>query len=152
MNQLGDPRVRKQILERIATLKPQTPARWGRMNSHQMLCHLNDSFLASMGRKGVSPAGSLLHRTAMKWAALYLPAPWPKGVPTRPEVEQGAGGTPPGEFLTDRGRLIRLIEEFSDPNRRFRWAPHPMFGRMAERQWLRWGYLHTDHHLRQFGA
>ena len=29
---------------------------------------------------------------------------------------------------------------------------HPFFGAMSPNQWLRWGYLHTDHHLRQFGA
>jgi hypothetical protein len=26
-----------------------------------------------------------------------------------------------------------------------------MFGPMSERDWMRWGYLHADHHLRQFG-
>jgi len=29
---------------------------------------------------------------------------------------------------------------------------HPIFGGMSERAWLRWAYLHTDHHLRQFGT
>jgi len=28
---------------------------------------------------------------------------------------------------------------------------HPIFGRMSLWEWQRWGYLHTDHHLRQFG-
>jgi len=27
-----------------------------------------------------------------------------------------------------------------------------MFGRLSDAAWLRWGYLHMDHHLRQFGA
>jgi hypothetical protein len=26
-----------------------------------------------------------------------------------------------------------------------------MFGPMTEKDWMRWGYLHADHHLRQFG-
>ena len=30
--------------------------------------------------------------------------------------------------------------------------PHPVFGPMTRGAWLRWGYLHTDHHLRQFGV
>jgi hypothetical protein len=25
----------------------------------------------------------------------------------------------------------------------------PIFGRMSDAEWLRWGYLHTDHHRRQ---
>jgi hypothetical protein len=27
---------------------------------------------------------------------------------------------------------------------------HPLFGSMEHADWMRWGYLHTDHHLRQF--
>jgi hypothetical protein len=26
-----------------------------------------------------------------------------------------------------------------------------MFGAMTRGDWLRWGWLHMDHHLRQFG-
>jgi Protein of unknown function (DUF1569) len=29
--------------------------------------------------------------------------------------------------------------------------PHPIFGPMTAKDWMRWGYLHADHHLRQFG-
>jgi hypothetical protein len=122
------------------------------MNAHQMVCHVSDSFRVCMGWKKVSPATGFLRRTAVKWCALYLPLPWPKGVPTRPEVEQGRGGTPPVDFIRDRAQVVRLIEAFSEPNRGFDWHPHPLFGNMCDRQWLRWGYLHTDHHLRQFGV
>jgi len=152
MTHLGNAAARQRVLQRIAALKPETPARWGRMNAHQMLCHLADSFRAVAGDKKVSPASGIMQRTVVKWAALYLPMPWPKGVRTRPEVEQGAGGTPPTDFCRDRIELIHEIERFADPNRKFAWHPHPIFGMMSERQWLRWGYLHADHHLRQFGA
>jgi hypothetical protein len=27
-----------------------------------------------------------------------------------------------------------------------------VFGRMSQAAWLRWAYLHMDHHLRQFGV
>jgi hypothetical protein len=27
---------------------------------------------------------------------------------------------------------------------------HPFFGSMQHADWMRWGYLHADHHLRQF--
>jgi hypothetical protein len=29
--------------------------------------------------------------------------------------------------------------------------PHSIFGSMTNQDWMRWGYLHADHHLRQFG-
>jgi hypothetical protein len=65
-------------------------------------------------------------------------------------MEQGVGGTAPAEFLEDRQKLTELIGRFT--NDRFQWSEHPIFGAMSEKDWMRWGYLHCDHHLRQFGA
>lgn len=86
----------------------------------------------------------------MKWGALYLPMPWPKGVPTRPEVDQNKGGTRPGDFEADKSKLIAAFSRFAKTDMTGR--AHPIFGVMTEAQWKRWGYLHTDHHLRQFGG
>ena len=144
--------MRRRIFQRIAAVRPESPARWGRMTAHQMLCHLADSFRVTLGEKTVSPATGIVQRTIVKWVALHLPVPWPKGVPTRPEVQQGVGGTPPVDFQRDREDLITLIEKFSEAKCAGCRRPHPIFGEMREREWLRWGYLHTDHHLRQFGV
>jgi hypothetical protein len=152
MVHLGEPQVRQRIFQRIAAVKPENQSLWGRMTAHQMICHLGDSFRATLGQKYVSPATGIVQRTILKWLALHLPAPWPKGVPTRPEMEQGAGGTPPGDFQRDRADLIGLIERFSEPGIASSRTPHPIFGALREREWLRWGYLHADHHLRQFGV
>ena len=46
---------------------------------------------------------------------------------------------------------VALIEDVAGQPRKLRGSVHPIFGRMSERTWLRWAYLHTDHHLRQFG-
>jgi len=75
---------------------------------------------------------------------------WPKGVATRPEVEQGIGGTAPVEFEKDRAELLLLIDRFCSAGVSLV-IPHPFFGRMTKQEWFRWGYLHADHHLRQFG-
>jgi hypothetical protein len=48
-------------------------------------------------------------------------------------------------------RLLDSMERFSRGPRDFQFRPHPMFKKMSEGQWMRWGYLHMDHHLRQFG-
>ncbi len=95
---------------------------------------------------------SVLQRTLIKWIALYAPMRWPKGLPTRPEVEQGAGGTPPVDFDLDRASLVSVIERFGDASRSLPCHSHPLLGDMRDSQWLRWGYLHADHHLRQFGV
>jgi hypothetical protein len=148
---LSDPSVRQSIVDRVARVRPDGKPLWGRMSASQMLCHLSDSFRAALGEKQVSPATGVLQRTVVKWFALYVPIPWPKGVPTRPEMDQGAGGTPPGDFEQDRASLLLLTERFCAPNRGLDWR-HPIFGELTDSERMRWGYLHMDHHLRQFGA
>ena len=150
MVHLGVPEARQEILGRIALVTTELRPRWGRMSAHQMICHLNDSFLVAMGERYASPATGLFRNPVLKWIALHTPLPWAKNVPTRPEVDQTAGGTPPGDFVRDRARLAELIGRFAEPSRNFAFAPHPMWGEMREHEWLRWGYRHTDHHLRQF--
>jgi len=103
-----------------------------------------------MGEKPVSSASGFFQTTLMKWAALRLPMKWPQGTPTRPEVEQGVGGTVPGEFERDRAELREVFARFCETAGDIPVA-HPIFGPMTEWEWLRWGYLHADHHLRQFG-
>jgi hypothetical protein len=149
---LADPQDKQYVLARAAKVQPDSRALWGRMSAHQMLCHLSDSFLAVMGQKYVSPATGLLQRSVVKWVALYAPMPWPKGLPTRPEMDQLVAGTAPSDFENDRERLLALIERFTKSSRDFEWSPHPIFGKMPDSEWLRWGYLHMDHHLRQFGV
>lgn len=156
MRTLSNPQDRREIESRLERLSSETPARWGRMNAHQAVCHLSDSFKATIGERAVSPASMPFQRTIMKWGALWFPMPWPKGVPTRPEMEQGRGGTPPGEFERDLADLRASMGRFIDtvvtgPAGRRGAMRHPMFGSMSNAEWLRWGYLHTDHHLRQFG-
>lgn len=153
MRSLSNAHDRESILRRIGALQPTSPRQWGHMTVNQMICHLNDSFNVGLGERACSNATGPVQRTLVKWIALWAPIPWPKGLPTRPEIEQGAGGTPPVEFERDRAELIELVErlcEFCNAPKRAR--VHPIFGEFREDEWLRWGYLHADHHLRQFGA
>jgi hypothetical protein len=48
-------------------------------------------------------------------------------------------------------RLEGLTERLA-AERDFTGRAHPIFGAMAKEEWHRWGYLHLDHHLRQFGV
>jgi hypothetical protein len=149
MSTLADPDVRNVCCSRLTRLNPAAKPRWGRMTAHQMVCHLNDSFSVGAGARYASSATSFLQRTVVKWIALRAPVPWPHGVPTRPEIEQGNGGTPPSDWELDRARLLRWIGEFPDcPT----FGTHPIFGEMSRREWPVWGYRHVDHHLRQFGV
>jgi len=115
-----------------------------------MICHMCDSYRAALGEKFASPATGFFQRTVMKWVALRAPMPWPHGVKTRPEIEQGIGGTQPVDFERDRAVLIVVFDRFCEPSASLA-TTHPFFGPMTSADWLRWGYLHADHHLRQFG-
>jgi hypothetical protein len=146
---LADPAARRSIELRLAVLSPNSARCWGKMSANQMLCHLADSYRAVIGEKKLSPFWLPLPRSLLKFAVLYLP--WMKGAPTRPEVKQGVGGTPPVDFESDRRKLIETIDRFCSAPASAR-GIHPMMGNLTYDEWMRWGYLHADHHLRQFGV
>ena len=153
MKTLARPRDKAEILHRLRAMRPESARRWGRMSAPQAVCHLSDAFRIVMGRIPVSHATGLLQRTIVKWIALYLPLRWPGGrILTRPEIDQEVAGTKPGDFAGDVAELECLVELITAERRSFDWQAHPIFGRMSDADWLRWGYLHMDHHLRQFGA
>jgi len=154
---LANPADKQQIVERLRKIQPSSPRQWGKMTAPQMICHLADSFRVTIGEKTwttarISVAPIPVPGWFVKWIALEVPLAWPRGVKTRPEVDQERGGTPPKDFEADLGDLRRLLDRFTGEPRDFEWQPHPIFGRMGEGDWMRWGYLHMDHHLRQFGV
>jgi hypothetical protein len=146
---LAEPAVLDLCRRRILRLAPNARAKWGRMTAPQMICHLNDAFRVATGERYASPATNILQRTVVKWIALRTSLKWPPDVPTRPEIEQGNGGTPPSEWERDRAELLATIDAFAA---RRSFGEHPAFGKMSQRDWLVWAWRHLDHHLRQFGV
>lgn len=152
MKTLARRRDRDELVDRLARLRSDSPRQWGRMSAPEMVCHLADAFRMALGEKPVADASSFKQRTVIKWAALYMPRQWPTGVlVTTPELAAG-GGTSPGEFTRDVGDLLAAMARFASAGSTSGWPAHPFFGRMSRRAWMRWGYLHVDHHLRQFSA
>ena len=152
MKTLARSRDKEQIRTRLKHIRPDSPRRWGRMSAHQMICHLCDGYRMALGTKHVAATGGRFHRTIVKWMALYAPIAWRTGILTNPELDQACGGTKPGEFSTDVRELEMLMEFVISHAATLDGGVHPVFGRMARAAWLRWAYLHADHHLRQFGA
>lgn len=99
----------------------------------------------------MTSADNAFTRTLVKWIGLYGPIRWPHGVRTRPEVDPHRQGTRAVDFTRDRVVVEELLQRFAAPATRLA-LRHPIFGPMSRRDWQRWGYLHMDHHLRQFGA
>jgi hypothetical protein len=145
-------RDKAEILRRLRMVGPDRRARWGRMSAHQMICHLSDSLRMVTGQKPVAAAGGPVHHTVLKWIVLYLPVQWPPGIQTTPETDQEIGGTTPMDFAADVAELEALFERITTQSESIDRRTHPVFGRMSQGAWLRWAYLHMDHHLRQFEA
>jgi hypothetical protein len=148
MKNLAEKSTQEEILKRLKSVRPDSPRKWGKMNPHQMVCHLADSYRGVMGQKPVGKKSGIFQRTVMKWGALYFPLPWPHGIQTMPEMDQLQGGTLPVELQYDINELTALMAQFLAAKK----VPHPIFGVMTGEEWARWGYLHMDHHLRQFGC
>ena len=138
-----------EIRARIGRLAPGDTGQWGSMNAAQAVCHMRDSLCCPLGERMVAPLKPPIPPAMRKWLALWFPREWPRGVPTTPEMNQEIGGTRPMEFALDRAGLLEKLDAFAVG--KGPWPAHPIFGAMTQKEWMRWGYLHADHHLRQFG-
>jgi hypothetical protein len=152
MKTLANAEDKLEILRRLGAITPMSQRRWGKMTVAEMVCHMNDALRVSMGDKPVKPISNWFTRSVTKWAGLWLPTKWPQGVKTVPECDPRREGTPPGELERDLSEFRELLDRFTSQLRGYELQAHPMFGEMTEKEWMRWGYLHADHHLRQFGA
>jgi hypothetical protein len=137
-----------EIRTRIGELLPTDTARWGLMSVGEMVCHVREAYSLAMGEWIASPIKVRLGGPVLKWMALRVPTQWPKGVPTVPELKPG-NAVAPMEYEHDVAGLVAALERFVllRENRN----AHAFFGQMEPWDWMRWGYLHADHHLRQFG-
>ena len=152
MKTLAKAQDKGEIVQRIALVRPTSQRRWGTMTVGQMVCHLSDAYRVALGDRHASPVKNRYNGPLMRWLALWLPLPWPHGVPTVPECDPNAEGTTPADFERDKRELLALLERFRAQPKVVAQHGHPFFGQMTEKEWMRWGYLHADHHLRQFGV
>jgi Protein of unknown function (DUF1569) len=151
MKTFARPECRVEIRERLKLLRADSVRRWGTMTAHQMVCHCADACRMALGEVAPRDISTGASRSAIKWIALYAPMRWPTGIQTVDEFDQRTAGTPPTTFPADVAALEHLLDRIPAGGGA-RWPRHPIFGRMSERAWLRWAYLHIDHHLRQFGV
>lgn len=155
MKSIADPTALEQLIERLNALAPDTPRKWGTLTAGEMLCHLGDATSSVLKRGATERAdpASTPARThpILKWIALRSPLPWPQGLKTPAAVDPHADGTKAGDFEADRKRAIAGLRTFAAAPASALAGSHGAFGRMNIHDWHRWGYRHTDHHLRQFG-
>lgn len=139
---------RAKLLDRLGRLTPDARPRWGRMTAPQMLTHVNDQLRMSMGELPTVSARLPVRYPPLKQLVAYV-LPWPKGLPTSPEllarIDRSSWPTEVATFGT-------LLHRFATRPAGAAWPEHPAFGRLSRRGWGTLAYRHTDHHFRQFGA
>lgn len=133
---------------RLATLRPDSQARWGRMNAGSMLAHLSLSARMALGELEVASKSKRVFQVfPLKHLILYV-VPFPKGAPTAPELLAGAAGA----FEADRQALVELVQRIGTGPREGAGPAHPLFGPLSRAEWGAATHKHMDHHLRQFGV
>ena len=148
LSQLAD---HQEILGRLQSLSPDQPALWGRMHAAAMLRHLHQSYKLPLEQlPAARPKHSWIRGPHGRWLALRSGLPWGRNMPTLPEVDIMRQPGIAIDFQSERAALIACIDRFclADTLR----DEHPLLGRMTRNDWMRWGYLHADHHLRQFNS
>jgi hypothetical protein len=65
MHTLNPPAV-KDLLDRLQRVRPETRALCGKMNAHQMVCYLTDSFGLTMGTRVASEDITFLNRSLIR--------------------------------------------------------------------------------------
>lgn len=140
-----------EFTRRVKTLHPHSERQWGAMSPAQMLAHLRIVYEISLEeRETVDESRPWL--MPVLWVLLFrLWTNWPKGkIKASPQFLENAAT----DIETERYRLIACMERFvaraeTDPHRI---VLEPMLGHVSLEKWRRIHGVHTDYHLRQFGA
>ena len=149
MQTLADTNDQIEIVNRLRSVTAEDKAAWGIMSVAEMLCHLRGAFRVAMGELPNVLVNVPMPRELLKAKALWEPSPWQKNFYTVPVLKVGTPTMQPGAFESDKTEVLVEMERFRQPEQVR--VDHSLFGQMSYLDWMRWGFVHTDHHLRQFG-
>lgn len=149
MNSIFDPNDNQFLIERINKLSPQTQALWGKMSVGQMLSHMHEPLLVMRGEKVLKFTllgmlfGNYLKKKYLKDRG------FDKNLPTHTQSRV----TNPKQFEVEKEKLIQTLIYFRENGSSvITKNKHPFFGNMTHEEWGDMMYIHTDHHLKQFGV
>jgi hypothetical protein len=138
---------RQALDARLARLKPDAIPLWGSFDAPRMLCHVTDALRSATGEVACTPKPSPLRFPVINTLVMFY-LPWPKSVPTAPELL----ARKPESWDTEVARCRAAMNALATRPQTGQWAVHAAFGRLSGAQWGRLLYRHTDHHFKQFGV
>ncbi len=144
---LFDPEVKKEIIERINKLTPESQRNWGKMNVAQMLAHVQVPMGVALGTHIVK--GNWLMKLILPLfkKALYDEKPWKEGLPTDKTFIMTDQQK---DFDAEKKDLLKKVDIYSETTMIN--DKHPVFGKLTKEQWSKATWKHLDHHLKQFGV
>ena len=148
MRRLDDPGVVGAFVERFQRLTTEHQRAWGSMHAHQMVSHVGDACEAVLKQRSF-PSRTRGPSMLAKLLVIYVLPRFPRGVRTK--ANPAAKVLDTAAFAADRDRAVLLLRQLAAAADHSVADYHPIFGAMTRKEWMRWAYLHTDHHLRQFG-
>ena len=137
--------VKKEIVDRINKLTPETFQQWGKMKVAQMLAHVQIPMGVALGTNTVK--GNWLMKLILPLFKknLYDEKLWKQGLPTdKTFIMTGLDK----DFEKEKNELLDKINRFTESNMIN--EKHPVFGKLTKEQWSMATWKHIDHHLKQF--
>jgi len=144
---------RKELKERIKTLKVDDPTHFGTLTAAKAVCHLTDSLLAPMNKNFEDSFKPSFYSTKLgQWFIISSPIPWPKGkIKLSKKIDEILFKTETSKnFDQDKKKLIEAIELFGTKENE-KLSIHPILGNLSNKQWATLGHRHVKYHLTQFG-
>lgn len=147
MTDVHDPEVVWTMIHTLASLRPDTPARWGELTAPTMLYHLNAGMRIALGLLTAEPVGDPAYWHTKGRAIALGRDPWPEGAPTSAETLTSG----PIDFDAERVRFRQLLQAVALRPKSAEWPDHPRLGPFSGSDWSLFTYNHIRHHFRQFG-
>jgi hypothetical protein len=135
------------LVARVRRLTPEHKPTWGRFSCPQAVVHLADACRLYLGELPCPPKNSPIRYTPLKQLIIYV-LPFPKGVPTAPELLARRAG----DWQVEVDDLCEMLMRLAAARQRAVWPEHPAFGKLSPRTYGVLAWRHTDHHLKQFGV
>ncbi len=140
-----------ELLSRVESLPEDAAPRWGELNRAQLIAHLANTLLYTLGEGPELPfKGNTMSKSVFKFLILNgfkeiphnIRLPRPKEVPKEQWFQEGRLETlreAVDAYFTAKssGKLVTRI--------------HPFFGPLGPEEWRKLHYRHFVHHLKQFG-
>ncbi len=144
------PSTTQETFNRLEKISYVSKPLWGKMNSAQMLAHLNVAYDLAYGKIKTNP--SFLIKLLLKFfVKRYVVGekPYKKNTQTSPEFiisEEKDFETEKSKFIDN----VKLTEAKGETY--FEGKESASFGKLTAKEWSAQFYKHIDHHFKQFGA